>query len=242
VNELKLPSLSEMPVVPPGALDVLPIFPLPGTLLLPQTIISLHVFEPRYRHMMEDVINGHRTFAVAMLDEGGEPDRYGRPPVHPVAGVGVLRRSARLPDGRYNVLVEGVIRADIKDELEPVSAVPYRRVRARPLSDVVSAPEEEIESAANALRALCSRVVSALGSADAEIMERLNEISEPATLADMIAAAAVQDLEDRQRILAELDVLKRIELASGALGALLIKSSTGSNKAARGWGPGSGEA
>ena len=75
--------------VPPEALASLPVFPLPGTLLLPQTMVSLHVFEPRYRKMMEHVLDGHRCLAVAMLDENGQPDTYGRPPLHAVAGVGV---------------------------------------------------------------------------------------------------------------------------------------------------------
>jgi hypothetical protein len=81
----------------PEALTALPVFPLPGVLLLPGTLISLHIFEPRYRRMMEDVLEGHRAIAVAMLNERGPPDRFGRPPVHGVASVGV-RRSARLPD------------------------------------------------------------------------------------------------------------------------------------------------
>lgn len=242
MSELKLPGSAEMPVIPPEALDGLPIFPLPGTLLLPQTIISLHVFEPRYRRMMQDVIDGFRSLAVAMLDENSPPDRFGRPPIFPIAGVGVLRRSARLPDGRYNILVEGVIRADIRDEIDPSSHYPYRRVRAKPLVDRVTAPSSEIDSAANALRALCGRVISTVGGVDGEVIERLNEISDPGTLADMIAAAAVQDIEDRQRILSELDVLKRVELASGALGTLLLKSQQTNSKPPPGWGPSSGEA
>ena len=241
MSELKLPSLAEMPTVPPEALDALPIFPLPGTLLLPQTIVSLHVFEPRYRRMMADLIDGHRALAVAMLDESGAPDQWGRPPVYPVAGVGVLRRSAKLPDGRYNILVEGVLRANIAEELEPTASVPYRRVRAKPLADATTARPEEIENAANALRALCSRAVSAMGTGDAEVMERLNEISDPGMLADMIAAAAIQEVEDRQKILAEMDVLRRVELASGALGALLLKSSSPSQPPP-GWGQSSGQA
>lgn len=243
MSDFKLPSSSELPTIEAAALKALPIFPLPSTLLLPQTIISLHIFEPRYRRMLEDIADGYRTLAVAMLDESGQPDRFGRPPVFPIAGVGVLRRSAKLPDGRYNILVEGVVRADITDELDPLPNVPYRRVRARPLIDVQTAPREAVDSAVSALRALTSRVISEMGGTDAEIMERLNEIEEPGTLADLIAAAAVQDPIERQKILAEVDVLKRIELAAGALGTLVLRAREVSPKSTPlGWGGTSGEA
>lgn len=225
--------------IPPEALDALPVFPLPGTLLLPQTLVSLHVFEPRYRKMMEHVLDTHRVLAVAMLDERGQPDPYGRPPLCGVAGVGLVRRSARLPDGRYNILVEGVLRADVREELTPVSSIPYRRVRARPLVDVPSSVADLGPSAA-ALRALCVQVVAELGGGDPDVMERLNEIHDPGVLADMVAAAALQDPDDRQRILAEMDVAKRIEIASGALGAMMLRSARTSEPPA--WGIGSGVA
>lgn len=221
------------------ALEALPVFPLPGTLLLPQTLVSLHVFEPRYRKMMEHVLETHRVLAVAMLDERGVPDTYGRPPLCGVAGVGVIRRSARLPDGRYNILVEGVMRADVTDELAPTPRIPYRRVRARPLVEVHT-QSPDLASAQSALRALCVQVVGELGGGDPDVMERLNEIQDPGVLADLVAAAAIQDPDDRQRILAEVDVAKRIEIASGALGTMMLRAEKRSEPP--GWGIGAGVA
>jgi hypothetical protein len=83
--------------------------------------------------------------------------------------------------------------------------------------------------------------VGELGGADPEVMERLSEIHEPGTLADMVAAAALQDPEERQRILAEPDVGKRIEIASGALGALMLRVHEKNRRSEPpGWGVGSG--
>jgi len=227
--------------IDPEALLALPVFPLPGTLLLPQTLVSLHVFEPRYRRMMEHVLEGHRVLAVAMLDEHGAPDAFGRPPMCGVAGVGVVRRSARLPDGRYNILVEGIMRADVSDELPPIASIPYRRVRARALQDHSDESPETLKDAAASLRALCLQVVSELGGSDPEVVERLGEIAEPGVLADMVAAAALQDADDRQKILAEVDVMKRLSIASGALGALMIRAHEARSDPP-GWGIGTGEA
>ncbi|MCK6551540.1 LON peptidase substrate-binding domain-containing protein [Myxococcota bacterium] len=229
--------------VPPEALAELPIFPLPGSVLLPRTYVSLHIFEPRYRKMIADVIDGHRVLAVAMIDRDRAPDRFGRPAIHPVAGVGVLRRSARLPDGRYNIVLEGVLRAHVADELPPT--LPYRRARAHAMPEVLPADPRALERSIASLRALCTRVVTEVDGADADVVQRLNEVSDPGTLADMIAAAALQDADEKQQILEELDVARRIDLAAAALGALLL-TATDSGESTKnlggGWGIGPAKA
>lgn len=229
---------------PPEALEALPIFPLPGTILLPQTMVSLHIFEPRYRRMMEDVVDGHRLLAIAMLDENRGPDLFGRPPVFPTAGVGVLRRATRLPDGRYNIMLEGLFRADISEELDPVPFLPFRRVRARPMVDIYPDDAGELENAEAALRSLCARVVLQMAGGDEDIMKRINEIEDPGVLADMVAAAAIQESPERQKLLAEMHVVQRLEIASAALGALVLRASTmdAPDQPAKGWGIAPGKA
>lgn len=209
-------------ILPPEALEELPLFPLPSGVLLPRTAMSLHIFEPRYRRMIADVMEGHRVLAIAMVDDEREPDRFGRPAIHPVAGVGIVRRSARLPDGRYNIVVEGVLRADVSVELPP--ELPYRRARARRLLDEAPSDPRGLDAPVAALRSLCARVVAELSEADADLMQKLNEVSDPGALADLVAAAAVQDPLDRQRILAAIAVEQRVDLAAAALGALLLQA------------------
>lgn len=201
-----------------ATLEATPVFPLPGTVLLPGTLVSLHVFEPRYRQMMAYCLEGHRVLAVAMFDEDGQPDIHGRPPVHPVAGLGYVRRSARLPDGRYNVVLEGVARIDVSDEHPPKTA--FRRVRARMLADVPHPPDAECRSAAHALRALASRALTERKDR-ADLQASLTEL-EPGRLADAVAAAVVDDPLDRQRVLDAIDVKKRLSLVSGAVGAMMF--------------------
>jgi hypothetical protein len=116
------------------------------------------------------------------------------------------------------------MRADIRDELAPNLARPYRCVHAKPLQDVLPHDATQLEAAITSLRALCARIVSEMASGDQEIIRRLNDISEPGALADMVAAAAIQDASDRRKILVELDVTKRLELASAALGALVLRA------------------
>lgn len=235
----------DAPEISLEALADLPLFPLPGAVLLPHTLLSLHVFEPRYVKMIEDLSGGYRALAVAFLDEDGPPDRFGRPPVHSVAGVGVLRRAAKLPDGRFNVVLEGVLRADIRDELAPELAplLPYRRARAKELPDVLPEDPRELSAAIASVRALAARVVAQMASADGEIMKKLNEVERPGLLADMIAAAAIQDNLDRQMILAEPHIVRRLNLASAGLASLLLRvSDKQSAPPPFGWGIGPGKA
>lgn len=201
-----------------AALDAVPIFPLPGTVLLPHTLVSLHIFEPRYRQMMAYSLETHRVLAIAMLDERGRPDIYGRPPVHQVAGLGYVRRSARLPDGRYNIVLEGVARVDVADEHPPERA--FRRARARLLEDQLDASASEVRTAAHALRALCGRVFTAAEGRD--LLDGLH-VLDPGHLADTVGAAIVEDAQERQRILEATSVLERLKLVSGALGARLFE-------------------
>lgn len=227
--------------LPEEALLDLPIFPLPGTVLLPRTFISLHVFEPRYRAMLEDCIEGHRALAVAMINPDGLPDRWDRPSIHPIAGVGVLRRSARLPDGRYNIVLEGLARVDIHDEHMPTKL--YRRARATVVPDRWPIDAAALGPAVASLRALCSRALTQISPTDSEILEGLNAIQDPSRLADMVAAAAIAEAPERQRALAEADVLARLQLVSGALGAILLShDAQAESSKPMGWGISPGKA
>ncbi|TMB08389.1 MAG: hypothetical protein E6J64_02075 [Deltaproteobacteria bacterium] len=110
----------------------LPIFPLPGAVLLPYALIPLHVFEPRYRKMVRDCQAGAGVMALANIP--AEPRATRDPPhVLPVIGAGILARVDPLPDGRSNIVLRGVRRARIVEELP--TQEPYRLVRAEPLAE-----------------------------------------------------------------------------------------------------------
>lgn len=202
------------------ALEAVPIFPLPGTVLLPHTLLSLHIFEPRYRQMMAHCVATHRVMAIAMLqEEGGQPDEHGRPPVYPMAGLGYIRRSARLPDGRYNTVIQGIGRIDIGHEHPPHQA--FRRARAQLFEDpVLTTEDSETLAAGHALRALSTRLLDHSGGD--ELLSGLCHL-EPGRLADTIAATIIDDTQERQHILETTNVFKRIQLVSGIIGAMLIE-------------------
>ena len=94
----------------------LPIFPLPNVVLFPNVFLPLHVFEPRYREMVADALEGDRIIGMVLLRPGWEGDYEGRPPVYPVGCAGLITHSERLDDGRYNIVLRGLEKFTITDE------------------------------------------------------------------------------------------------------------------------------
>ncbi len=98
----------------------MPLFPLDGVALLPHAVLPLHIFEPRYRQMVEDSLDGSGQIALAVFEgERWKQEYHGRPPLRPAVCVAHILQHEKLPDGRYNILVQGVCRARIDDEVTP---------------------------------------------------------------------------------------------------------------------------
>jgi uncharacterized protein len=133
---------------------LIPLFPLPNVVLFPLVPLPLHIFEPRYRKMVKDAMDGHRTIGMTLLRPGWESDYEGRPPLYETGCAGQIDRCEPVADGRYNILLRGVVRFRI---LEEHAGEPYRVAAVEPLSDEPGDPEE--------LEALRRRALFAIGSA-----------------------------------------------------------------------------
>jgi Lon protease-like protein len=94
----------------------IPLFPLPNAVLFPNVFMPLHIFEPRYRAMVADTLEGDRIIGMVLLKPGFEADYEGRPPVYPVGCAGVVTHSEPLPDGRYNIVLRGIEKFRITGE------------------------------------------------------------------------------------------------------------------------------
>jgi uncharacterized protein len=205
----------------------LPIFPLPGMALLPGAQIPLHVFEPRYRRLVRDCSRGAGVLGLACIPEGeeGVSDPMRKPRILPVLGVGVLARIERLPDGRSNIVVRGVLRARIEREHE--AREPYRLVGAIALVDETGeADVARADSLRRLVFALCTAQPTPASAALAQIAGRATA---PGELADVIAGAAIEDPFERQTILETLSVSRRLLRVERALsGALALTAGSAS--------------
>lgn len=111
----------------------IPLFPLPGVALLPHASTPLHVFEPRYRAMTRTVLDSHGLIATATFaGDAWKQNHLGNPPLRPAVCIGYVLRHDRLPDGRYNLLLQGLARATIVEEDLP-HADGYRTAMLQPV-------------------------------------------------------------------------------------------------------------
>src|SRR5512147_1061011 len=87
---------------------IIPIFPLPNVVLFPTVFLPLHIFEPRYRAMVRDALGGDRIIGMALLRPGWESHYEASPAVYAVGCAGLITHAERLPDGRYNIVLQGL--------------------------------------------------------------------------------------------------------------------------------------
>jgi hypothetical protein len=112
--------------------SLLPLFPLPTVVLFPQVCLPLHIFEPRYREMLADALAGDRLIGMVLLKSGFERDYDGAPPVYPIGCAGLVTHAERQPDGRSNIVLQGVQKFRIVEEDHSRA---YRRARVEALTD-----------------------------------------------------------------------------------------------------------
>jgi Lon protease-like protein len=196
---------------------VLPIFPLPEVTFFPHTMLPLHVFEGRYRAMVTDALARDRRLAVARLEPGYEAHYEGKPAVRPIAGAGEIVSWERLPTGRYNILLRGLWRVRIEDEVP--SDTLYRLVRARRLDE--PEPTREVSPAVARIRASCGRLLALLDRPANLLDEALAAGQPPGAVADRVASAVIPDAGLRQALLEELDAARRLDRVADALDALV---------------------
>jgi Lon protease-like protein len=115
--------------------EILPVFPLTGVMLLPGTVLPLHIFEPRYRNMVEDALNGDKIFGMIQPfmpqddNRGPQPGAAdSAPDLYKVGCAGYIEKSEKLPDGRFFVQLKGINRFRFSEELSLQRG--YRRVKA----------------------------------------------------------------------------------------------------------------
>ena len=100
-----------------------PVFPLAGAILFPRAQLPLHIFEPRYRAMVRDALDGDGLIAMVQPRDGKEP-----PALFEIGCIGSIVQSEEIGDGRFNIVLQGVSRFRIARE--PAVETAYRQIDA----------------------------------------------------------------------------------------------------------------
>lgn len=204
--------------------EPVPLFPLPDCVLLPGAVLPLNIFEPRYRKMVNEVLEQDeptRLIAIALLQDGFEPlYETNHAAIHRVVCVGRILHHERLPNGRFNILLLGCCRASVVTE---DSSGDYRLAHLTPFATEGELDEQEvsIELAALLAQAVESQVCSQ------ELVKMLVEAASTiAALIDLVAFHFIPGSESRtkQKVLAHRNVAVRSTLVTGWLRALLDRA------------------
>jgi Lon protease-like protein len=208
----------------PGDLpDVIPVFPLPGALLLPRGQMPLNIFEPRYLAMVDDALrSGHRLIGMIQPDTAhpGPPDR---PALYKIGCVGRITQLAETGDGRYLIQLTGVSRFAVAEELSVPTAYRQCRVAFAPFVDdfVARKGEEEVDRPA-LLEALSAFLKANKLQADWEGIEHApNE-----ALVNALAMMSPYGAAEKQALLEAPDLKTRAEILVAATEIELAQSRT----------------
>jgi Lon protease-like protein len=196
--------------------QVVGVFALPNTVLFPRVVLPLHVFEQRYRAMTADALASDRQFAVALLRPGWEKDYHDKPAIHPVVCIGRILTHEKLPDGKYNLLLQGHTRARIVTELYD------HRYRVAEVETLKETPvlEIDLEQQRRLMLRLFEETPLSSLAASGSFRQLLRSLVPTPHLADLLAFNFLEDVELKQSLLEEADVRTRVGRIVAAIQAI----------------------
>jgi len=189
--------------------DEVPVMTLPNVAFFPQALLPLHIFEPRYRHMLRDVLASNRIFAVACLDsEAAAADPRYEPP-HRVACIGLIRACQKNENGTSNLLLQGLCRVAIE---KIVGDDPYRRIRIRALTSRPGAAPAVNAKLRTELAGLIKLKLKLTPGGSDGMTDLLKAVEDPEIFADIAAFNLCENVNVKQKLLETLDVNRRLGL------------------------------
>jgi Lon protease-like protein len=202
--------------LPPRFTGLVRLFPLPNLVLFPGVVQPLHIFEPRYRQMIEDALAADELVAMALMKPGWEPHYEGRPAIYSTVCIGKIVTHARLDDGRFNLLLQGLQRAAIEREIATDRL--YRMAEVTPLATTGNADDSQVLALGANMRRQFLRLCNQDDSMDEDSIQTLLEAEWGLEkLADMIAFALNACPLAKQRVLEAGDLATRLSLICGEL-------------------------
>lgn len=190
--------------------DVIPIFPLGEVVLFPDTLLPLHIFEPRYRKMLDDALDRERVIGMTLLTGAA---RDGLPEVYPIGCAGKIVQNKSLEDGRSLIVLQGTVKFRIREECD--SPEPYRSVVPQGLYEA-PAPVEALREWAGRLRGDIDALVAATDGDGDGVAELFDKVDLP-SMVNYFAASLPFSVLEKQSLLECATVEARFERLSELL-------------------------
>ncbi len=182
-----------------------PVMVLPNTLLFPDSLLPLFIFEPRYRAMLEWALEHDRMFCLALIREG-RSDWSSPADFHHVAGLGLVRACVGRDDGTSHLILQGLARVELTDF---VQTEPFVIAKLREVPEARANADEAATLSAIVLE-LCAQH-RASGLVIPEALDRqLAQVGDAGALSDLVAYTLIRDPYRRQSVLEAGDVSTRL--------------------------------
>ncbi|MEI8196855.1 MAG: endopeptidase La, partial [Phycisphaerae bacterium] len=195
--------------------EILPILPVRGSVSFPGAVMPLAVGRPKSKRLLDEVLPGEKIVGVLTqrnesVDEPLPSDLY-------QIGTAVLvLKMLRMPEGHLNIITHGLVRFKVE---EIIATEPYIKARIQILPDVLPEPTPDFELLVKSVRQAAERMIQLSPNVPDEAVGVLNNIDAPGTLADFLASNLSGDFQEKQSILEEIDVTKRLERVREKLAA-----------------------
>jgi Lon protease-like protein len=188
---------------------------LPDVVLFPQGSLPLYIFEPRYRRMLEEVMDSSGLMLVVTRDADTTETQENPEPFHPQATLGMVQSSEKNPDGTSQIVIQGLLRVQAgpreKDEPYPVFSI-------RPVPSEPGADSAELESRVQRLLALVRRRSELDNRIPRELLRFLEGLDDPDALTDLTAHTLIGPTAEKLRLLETPEVTARFERLFELLG------------------------
>jgi ATP-dependent Lon protease len=192
--------------------EILPVLPLRDSVTFPDTLTPLAVGQERSIELVNDVLAGNRTL-VMVAARDPELETPGAEDVHRVGVVGQVARMIKVPDGTLRILVQGSQRVRLTEFEE---GRPYLVARVEPAEDVLH-EGPELTALVRNVQTTFSRIIEEVPYLPEELQMAVANLDDPSALAHLIAGALRITTEDKQELLEELDVARRLRRLSEML-------------------------
>lgn len=181
--------------------------PLPGVLLFPNALLPIHIFEPRFRAMLDHALRADRMLCIALV----RPERHHwrtSTDFYPVSTVGLIRACVGRSDGTSDLILQGLQRVKFTSFAQD-SPYPVARLKA-----LKTRTKLTVETDALAVKVLefYNRLKQTGREFPDKVDEYLSEMGDPEMLADLIASTFISEAERRQQLLEELNLNARLRL------------------------------
>ncbi|MCA9231401.1 MAG: LON peptidase substrate-binding domain-containing protein [Planctomycetales bacterium] len=192
------------------------LFPLPDLVMFPNVMQPLHIYEPRYREMLNEALDSDGLIAMSVLAPGWEADYEGRPPLLPHACLGKIITHERTDNGEYNLLLLGVRRVLIDEELPPEQS--FRKANVTLLDDCFETEADEHRAGLQiALTRRFQENLPDCQSANPPILELLSAEIPLSVLTDLVSFALPLEYQLKCELLGETDIDRRAWMLLDAL-------------------------